>query len=141
MRTNMEQLREMAGVNTIVGDAILTSCETMVLPVSKVSLGFVTGGGEYGGLKKPPVKAAGEALDAKEGNYPFAGVAAAGMSITPTAFLSLNEGKVRVLPAANHDALERLIEFVPELMEAVERLASQKSGGETQCAESCKKGN
>ena len=46
MKTTMEQLKAMADVNTIVGNPILTVGETMILPVSKLSMGFISGGGE-----------------------------------------------------------------------------------------------
>ena len=48
MRTTMEQLKEMVDVNTVIGKPILTAGETMILPVSRLSMGFISGGGEYG---------------------------------------------------------------------------------------------
>lgn len=53
MKSAMEEIKEMVDVNTIIGDPILTGNETMILPVSKVSLGFLSGGGEYGMGNKP----------------------------------------------------------------------------------------
>ena len=47
MKGAMEEIKAIVDVNTIVGDPILTGEETMILPVSKVSLGFISGGGEY----------------------------------------------------------------------------------------------
>ena len=82
MRSTMEQLRQMVDVNTIVGSPVETGSGTVLLPVSKVSMGFVSGGGEYiMGQAATPVKRAGDALDASEGRYPFAGTAAAGMCL------------------------------------------------------------
>lgn len=79
MRSTMEQLRQMVDVNTIVGSPVETGSGTVLLPVSKVSMGFVSGGGEYiMGQAATPVKRAGDALDASEGRYPFAGTAAGG---------------------------------------------------------------
>ncbi len=43
----MENIKEMIDVNTIVGDAVETSEGTVIIPVSRVSFGFVAGGGEY----------------------------------------------------------------------------------------------
>ena len=99
MRSTMEQLRQMVDVNTIVGSPVETGNGTVLLPVSKVSMGFVSGGGEYiMGQVATPVKRAGEALDASEGRYPFAGTAAAGMCLTPMAFVTSENGRTRVLP-------------------------------------------
>ena len=47
MTTTMENIKEMIDVNTIVGDAVGTSEGTVIIPVSRVSFGFVAGGGEY----------------------------------------------------------------------------------------------
>ena len=127
METTMAKLREMVNVNTIVGDPVMITGETMVLPVSKVSLGFVSGGGEYFTGEKSPVKRAGEEMDATEGKYPFAGAAAAGLSLNPTAFLSVSGRKVRVLPAQYKDGVDRAVEMLPELMDMLERLVSGES--------------
>lgn len=47
MKTTMENLKEMIDVNTIVGDAVETAEGTVIVPISKVSFGFIAGGGEY----------------------------------------------------------------------------------------------
>ena len=47
MSTTMENIRDMIDVNTIIGDAISTSDGSTVIPISRVSFGFVAGGGEY----------------------------------------------------------------------------------------------
>ena len=127
METTMDKLREMVNVNTIVGDPVLITGQTMILPVSKVSLGFVSGGGEYQS-SGAGVKRAGEELDALMGKYPFAGAAAAGLTLNPTSFLSVNGNKVRVLPAQYKDGLDRAVELLPELMDMLERLLSGKAG-------------
>ena len=48
MQTSMEQIKRMVDVNTVVGNPIVTAGNTMILPVSKLSLAFLVGGGEYG---------------------------------------------------------------------------------------------
>ena len=45
LRTTMEQLKLIADVNTVVGAPIMTSDNTIVLPVCKISFGFISGGG------------------------------------------------------------------------------------------------
>ena len=106
----------------------------MILPVSKVSLGFVSGGGEYSAANcGAPVKKAGEALDAGDGRYPFAGMAVAGLSLTPMAFVAVNQGKVRVLPAQYKDGIDRLADMAPEGVSAVDRLISGEKKGSGSC--------
>lgn len=128
MKTAMEEIKAMVDVNTIVGNPIMTGTETMILPVSKVSLGFLSGGGEYGMADTRPVRKAGAMLDqensgAESGRgYPFAGTAVAGMSITPMAFLSVSAGCVKVLPAQYKNSWDRAIDLLPEAVLAVERI-------------------
>lgn len=126
MKSAMEEIKEMVDVNTIVGDPILTGDTTMILPVSKVSLGFLSGGGEYEMGSNKPVRKSGAALDGEgeEGGqrYPFAGTAVAGMSLTPMAFLSVNAGCVKVLPAQYKNSWDRVIDLLPEAVCAVERM-------------------
>lgn len=121
MKTTMEQLKAMADVNTIVGNPILTANETMILPVSKLSMGFISGGGEYGPAKKrTPIQRSSEEMD-ECGCYPFAGAAVAGMTITPLAFLSVNNGCVKVMPADYNTTFDRAVEILPELIGTVEQ--------------------
>ena len=126
MKSAMEEIKEMVDVNTIVGDPILTGDATMILPVSKVSLGFLSGGGEYEMSSNKPVRKSGAVLDGEgeEGGqrYPFAGTAVAGMSLTPMAFLSVNAGCVKVLPAQYKNSWDRVIDLLPEAVCAVERM-------------------
>ena len=68
----MESIREMVDVNTVVGDPVKTQDGSTIIPISRVSFGFVAGGGEYaGGLVQPQAD-----------NLPFAGGAGAGVSVT-----------------------------------------------------------
>lgn len=118
MNTSMEQIRKMVDVNTIVGEPIFSAGQTMILPVSKVCLGFLVGGGEYGNMSAAK-KCADEAQN--DGNYPFAGATAVGMCITPLAFLTVEEGNVRVLSANHKTPTERLIDIIPQAVKSVEK--------------------
>ena len=48
MKTTMESLKDMVDVNTIVGDPVETPDGTVIIPISRVSFGFASGGGEIG---------------------------------------------------------------------------------------------
>ena len=65
----MESIREMVDVNTVVGDPVKTQDGSTIIPISKVSFGFVAGGGEYSG-------------EVQLTDMPFAGGAGAGVSVT-----------------------------------------------------------
>ena len=51
MKTAMESIRDMVDVNTIVGDAVQTADDTVIIPVSRVAFGFAAGGGDYQGQR------------------------------------------------------------------------------------------
>ena len=70
MRTSMENIRDMVDLDTVIGEPILTQDGSTVIPVSRVSFGFVAGGGEYhcgsryaprGGRRPAPLPAAARA--------------------------------------------------------------------------------
>ena len=110
MQTTMEQIRSMVDVNTVVGSPVMGTKDTTIIPISKVSFGFVAGGGEYAveELKKHAV--------ATE-TFPFAGGTGAGVSVQPVGFLVVGDGTVKVLPAQTNGAMERVVELLPQLME------------------------
>lgn len=113
MRSTMEKIREMVDTNTIVGQPITTPDGVTLIPVSKVSFGFGSGGGDYG-------KAA------KDG---FGGGGAAGVKIDPVAFLVIRDGVTRVLPVAAPPVttLDRIVEMVPDVMDKVENYFDKKA--------------
>ena len=78
MGTAMQKIREMIDVNTIIGDPITTPDGTVIIPVSKVSFGFGSGGSDW------PNKNTAKDL--------FGGGAGAGISINPLAFLVISNG-------------------------------------------------
>ena len=116
MGTTMENLREMVDVNTVVGDAVQTPDGSTIIPISKVSFGFVAGGGEYETSPKPQPPAL------SSGVLPFAGGTGAGVSVCPLGFLIVGKGQVKMLPAQHETYIDRLVELAPALLEDVKRL-------------------
>ncbi len=121
MKSTMEELKEMVDVNTIIGDPVMTGSDTVIVPVSRVSLGFLSGGGEYGACKKQDREQEGQAGE----RFPFAGTSVAGMNLTPMAFLAISGGVVKVLPAHYNCTLDRIIEMVPETVRELERMLTE----------------
>lgn len=131
MKTTMEQLKEMVDVNTIVGDPVMTGSDTVIIPVSRVCLGFLSGGGEYCGRKDHRERD--EA--GNEGPFPFAGTSVGGLNLTPMAFLAITNGVVHVLPANYGCTLDRIIEMVPETLREVHRLIKEACPGTEKATE------
>ena len=116
MRNAMEKVREMVDTNTIVGQPITTPDGVTLIPISKVSFGFGSGGGDYG----------------KTGQS-FGGGSGAGVKIDPVSFLVIKDGVTRVMPVAVPpiSTVDRVIDLVPEVMDRVENYLDKKKGTET----------
>ena len=105
MSVTMENLKEMVDVNTIVGDAVNTPDGTTVIPVSKVSFGFASGGADI-----PNGKSESE-------DTTFGGGAGGGVSINPVAFLVIEKDHVKLMPVTNSvSTTDKIIDAVPELI-------------------------
>ncbi len=106
MDTTMNKIKEMVDVNTIIGDPITSPDGTIIIPVSKVSYGFASGGSDF------PTK--------KENKDCFGGGSGAGVTIQPIAFLTVFRGDVKLIPVEKYDgAADRVVGMVPELVDKV----------------------
>ena len=110
MTTTMENIRDMIDVNTIIGDAIPTADGCTVIPISRVSFGFVAGGGEYS------VHHGRADASAVQKDLPFAGGTGAGVTVQPLGFLVTGQDQVRLLPAQPYAPIDRVIELMPQAM-------------------------
>lgn len=114
MDTTLEKIKQMVDVNSIIGDPITAPDGTIIIPVSKISYGFGSGGSDL------PVKTAGE-------KNMFGGGAAAGITIQPVAFLTISGGVVRMMQVdPYHGSIDRVIGMVPEVFDKVNDMIGQK---------------
>ena len=106
MDTTLEKIREMVDVNTIIGEPIVTSDGTTIIPVSKIVYGFASGGSEFGNKHQPSANL-------------FGGGGGAGVTLTPVAFLVINNGNVTVkyLSEGPETSVERVVGSLPELVD------------------------
>ena len=119
MSTTMEQIKAMAEANTIVGEPIHTDGGITLIPVSKITCGFASGGTDFTGKNA-----------AAKNN--FGGGAGAGVSITPVSFVIVNGTNVRILPVSPAPAstVDRVVEMVPEMFDKVTDYIDKKKQGE-----------
>ena len=101
MSSAMKDLNSIVDVNTVIGKPIKSECGTTIIPISKVTMGFLTGGGEYGEVK----------LLKSDSSMPFAGGNGAIVSIKPYGFLVDDGISVKIVNASD-DPLSKLIESV-----------------------------
>ncbi len=117
MTNTMSKIRDMIDVNTVVGDPITTPNGATIIPVTKVSIGYGSGGSDFS-MKSTPANR----------ENPFGGGAGAGIKITPVAFLVIRGDNVRMLPVAEpaSTSMDRLIELLPDLIDKGESYLAQK---------------
>ena len=117
MQTTMMGIKDMVDVNTVVGDPIEALGGATIIPVSKVSFGYVTGGSDLPCNEKtklhPPME---ETISA------FAGGGGAGVSVQPVGFLVVHGDDIRMLPAQSLTVADRMVELLPGVVEDVKHL-------------------
>lgn len=117
MGVSVEKIREMVDSNMVVGTPIAVSEGITVIPISKISYGFASGGSDL------PSKTGSEQL--------FGGGAGAGILVTPVAFMTIKDGDINVVPiVAKPDTVDRVISMVPDLVEKVTDKFGNKNEGE-----------
>ena len=114
--TAMNSIQDMIDVNTIIGEPIETSNNVIIIPISKVGLGFAAGGSEFKGetIDEYTKRDKEEAIQYR---LPFGGGSGAGVSISPIAFLVVQQNTVKLLPVEHGSCIDRLLDYVPDVME------------------------
>ena len=110
---SMEKIKEMADVNAIIGEPIKLDDGTTIIPVSKVSYGFASGGSD---------------IPSKYDKNLFGGGAGAGVSIKPEGFLVISpDGTAKMVPMeASSDPISTAIEKAPMVIDKVSGFISKK---------------
>ena len=125
MTTTLENIRDMVDVNTVVGEPLAMADGSTAIPISRVSFGFVAGGGEYG------IRPAARTDAGEQPARPFAGGTGAGVSVQPLGFLVTGSDSVRVLPAQCNQPIDRVIELIPQAMAELRNALQKKCGNNT----------
>ncbi len=114
--TSIEKIKDLVDVSTIIGDPIKISETLQIIPVSKVTYGFASGGSDF---------------PSKNNQELFGGGGGAGITISPVAFLVVNNGNVSVKYInAAEGSVERVIGMVPDIVDkATEVIGKVKNKG------------
>ena len=83
--SSLESIRNMVDVNCVIGEPVTLPDGTVLLPISKVSVGFVSGGGEYTDLNSKR----------NQDDFPMAGGTGGGYSVSPIGFFVLKDNKFK----------------------------------------------
>lgn len=116
MKSTMENLRNMIDVNTVVGDTVKMNNGNCIIPISKVTFGFASGGSDFALNNE----------NYKDGDYPFGGGTGAGVSVKPVAFLIVRDESVRLLPVEQDTTYDRIVDTVPQVLEIIKDFTKNK---------------
>ncbi|MBR7111494.1 MAG: sporulation protein YtfJ [Clostridia bacterium] len=121
IRTSLENIRAMVDANTVVGTPIETPAGTTIIPISKISVGYASGGTDSSSKKEGGAKAL------------FAGGGGTGLSVQPVCFIAVDAtGDVEVLPLAagkecdTVELIAGLIERTPDILSHIKGFFSKK---------------
>ena len=107
--SSMKNLQALIDTNAVIGKAITTEDGITILPVSRVSFGFGTGGSDLPATQKEL----------------FGGGTGGGVSITPIAFLVIQGGSVKVLQIQSYSSTaDRVVGMVPDVIDRVSGFVS-----------------
>ena len=109
IRTSLEGVKEFAEKDTFIGDVIVTPTGVSIIPVSRVSIGFATGGVDYANKRISP-------------NQNFGGGGGTGISITPVAFLTVSPDAKVDLISLEESTLPSAVNRVADVIESTPRL-------------------
>lgn len=111
MGVTIEKIRDMVNAETIIGDPIHID-DTTIIPVSRVTFGFVSGGSDVGPSSSKQM---------------FGGGSGAGVSVTPVAFLVISDGNVRTVQLIDKvTAVDNVVASLPELVDKVTALIKKE---------------
>lgn len=121
LSTTIEKVRNLVDVSTIIGEPINLPDGLTIIPISKVTYGFASGGSDF---------------PSKNNVELFGGAGGAGITINPVAFLVIKDGEVSIRHIVSNDnAAERAVTMIPEMFDKVVNLADKIKKDKDQPAE------
>lgn len=116
----MDKIKTIVDSSTIVGESIKTEEGVTIIPISKVCVGFVVGGGEYADLSARRVS----------NHFPMSGGSSGGMSVSPVGFLILqNDGSVDFVNVENKTLYQTVLNMFNSLLAKIEKKEEGKTEG------------
>ena len=113
----MEKLKCLVDSSTIIGEKVVADDGTTIIPISKVSVGYVVGGGEYADLSSRRVA----------NHFPMAGGSSGGMSLSPVGFLVIDGKGVKFINVENKSLYQTMLNLFNSLLE---KLKNEEKGNE-----------
>ena len=111
----MEKIKTIVDTSTVIGEKVETPDGSVIIPISKVTVGYVVGGGEYADLSARRVA----------NHFPMAGGSSGGMSVTPVGFLIESQGEVKFVNVENKSLYQTVLNMFNTLLSKVEEKAEE----------------
>jgi len=118
IKTSLEKVKMLMETNTIIGEPLTISDTTTIIPISKASVGFVVGGGEYSDKSNRRVS----------NHFPMAGGSGCGMSVSPIGFLVVSGGDVKFVDVENKSLYQTLVNLANKI---ISKIQSNNQYGDT----------
>ncbi|MGN0143455.1 MAG: GerW family sporulation protein [Clostridium sp.] len=112
MRSTMENLRDMIDANTVIGEPIETKDGSMIIPVSKLSFGFVSAGSEFNSNSN----------HSDESSFPFGGGSGSGVSLKPVSFLVIKDDMIRMMSIEHETTYDKIADNIPQVLDMIKSL-------------------
>ena len=120
IKSSVEKVKLLMETNTIVGDCIKVLDNTTIIPISKVSVGFVAGGGEYSDKSSRRVA----------NHFPMTGGSGCGMSVTPIGFIVINNNNVSFVDVENKTLYQTLVNLADKIISKLNTKKDNNKNGE-----------
>lgn len=118
---SMKNLKNLVDADSVIGDPITTPDGTIIIPVSKVSFGFASGGSDFA---------------AKSPKDVFGGGSGGGVTIQPLAFLVIKNGEVKILHLNNGNTTgDHLVNMIPDVVDKISGLVKKDKNAPAQAQE------
>lgn len=108
----LQNLKNLLDANSVVGDPISVSNDTVIIPISQLRLGYATGGSDFGASKEK-----------------FGGGSGAGVTITPVAMLVVGPFETKILQLNPLNTMvENIVETVPQVVDKIGQIVGTVRG-------------
>lgn len=99
------KIRTLVDADTVIGSPVTTNDGVSIIPISKVTMGFLTGGGEYSDMSRQNYT-----------EYPFAGGSGAGVSVSPVGFLISDGKSVKLVGVDDKSMFDKILNLIPDVV-------------------------
>ncbi len=106
----MDKIKTIVDSSTVIGEAVETSDGTTIIPISRVTVGYVVGGGEYADLSSRRVA----------NHFPMAGGSSGGMSLSPVGFLIIKSGDVKFVNVENKTLYQTFLNLFNSILSKID---------------------